>query len=297
MHGIQARSKIAMCFITLLVGSTSSAQRDVADSHTTVSMRMIGHQVLLSVGDSTSRVLPVEQETTGYRIRFASEFQFDPDALAATIDRVIAETRIASSYLVEVQQCYSHEVVYSYEVGVLPDKDLLACKGRMQPLGCYSLLISIVSSEQPALLSAIPAGPARTKITLYAGGAVLICGLLALVGLVRYRKKRKGGVDPNLIQLGAYRFDPRNMELVLGRERNALTGKEADLLSLLHASANTTVERDVILNNVWGDEGDYVGRTLDVFISKLRKKLDADPTVKIVNTRGVGYKLVLNDPV
>ena len=55
---------------------------------------------------------------------------------------------------------------------------------------------------------------------------------------------------------------------------------------------NTTVERDVILNMVWGDEGDYVGRTLDVFISKLRKKLEADSSVKIVNIRGVGYKLV-----
>jgi DNA-binding response OmpR family regulator len=54
------------------------------------------------------------------------------------------------------------------------------------------------------------------------------------------------------------------------------------------------VERDEILNKVWGDDGDYVGRTLDVFISKLRKKLEADACVKIVNIRGVGYKLVVD---
>ena len=54
------------------------------------------------------------------------------------------------------------------------------------------------------------------------------------------------------------------------------------------------MERDVILNMVWGDEGDYIGRTVDVFISKLRKKLEFDSKVKIVNVRGVGYKLVMD---
>ena len=62
---------------------------------------------------------------------------------------------------------------------------------------------------------------------------------------------------------------------------------------MLYEKLNETVEKEVILKEVWGDEGDYVGRTLDVFISKLRKKLEADPNVKIVNIRGVGYKLVV----
>ena len=63
---------------------------------------------------------------------------------------------------------------------------------------------------------------------------------------------------------------------------------------MLYNAANTTVERDVILNMVWGDEGDYIGRTVDVFISKLRKKLEFDSKVKIVNVRGVGYKLIMD---
>jgi DNA-binding response OmpR family regulator len=75
-----------------------------------------------------------------------------------------------------------------------------------------------------------------------------------------------------------------------------LSSKEAELLSLLHNFANAPLEREVILQKVWGDEGDYVGRTLDVFISKLRKKLEADANVKIVNIRGVGYKLVMDVP-
>ena len=95
--------------------------------------------------------------------------------------------------------------------------------------------------------------------------------------------------------MGEYYFDTRNTELIIEHKRIELTAKEADLLLLLYHSANNTVERDVILNRVWGDEGDYVGRTLDVFISKLRKKLEFDAKVKIVNIRGVGYKLVTDD--
>jgi DNA-binding response OmpR family regulator len=85
------------------------------------------------------------------------------------------------------------------------------------------------------------------------------------------------------------------MELRLKNEVVKLTSKETDLLLLLHTSANSTLERELILKAVWGNEADYVGRTLDVFISKLRKKLDADSSLKIVNVRGVGYKLILNE--
>ena len=64
--------------------------------------------------------------------------------------------------------------------------------------------------------------------------------------------------------------------------------------TLLIAGANEPVDRNELLREVWGDEGDYVGRTLDVFISKLRKKLKPDPSLKIVNIRGIGYKLVID---
>jgi len=67
------------------------------------------------------------------------------------------------------------------------------------------------------------------------------------------------------------------------------------LLSLLYASVNETVNKETLLNKVWGDEGDYVGRTLDVYISKLRKKLESDTSIKLKNIRGVGYKLIVED--
>lgn len=82
------------------------------------------------------------------------------------------------------------------------------------------------------------------------------------------------------------------MVLSLNNQDQELSNKESELLALLNLNANQAVKRDVILQKIWGDEGDYIGRTLDVFISKLRKKLDGDDSVKIVNIRGVGYKLI-----
>lgn len=63
---------------------------------------------------------------------------------------------------------------------------------------------------------------------------------------------------------------------------------------MLYQTANQTLERDVILNKVWGDEGDYIGRTLDVFISKLRKKLEFDPRIKIVSNCNIRFTLIMD---
>ncbi len=126
---------------------------------------------------------------------------------------------------------------------------------------------------------------------VFSGLAVILA--LAALFLIKSRPGRSP-VNPNLINLGKYRFDKLNSELIIEEQRIELTSKESDLLLLLYEMVNATVEREVLLNKVWGDEGDYIGRTLDVFISKLRKKLEFDTNVKIVNVRGVGYKLVLN---
>ena len=86
------------------------------------------------------------------------------------------------------------------------------------------------------------------------------------------------------------------MMILIRQEKTIeLTSKESDLLNLLYESVNNTVDRETILNKVWGDEGDYVGRTLDVYVSKLRKKLENDSTIQLKNIRGIGYKLIVDN--
>jgi DNA-binding response OmpR family regulator len=121
--------------------------------------------------------------------------------------------------------------------------------------------------------------------------------------LNRKKKGSKNSISQNIptssdhvIALGTLQFDTRHSLLFREEVKIELTSKEADLLHVLYQNQNKTVNREDLLNSVWGDEGDYVGRTLDVYISKLRKKLEGEPLVKIVNTRGVGYKLILDTP-
>lgn len=277
----------------VFVLTPSFAQTETVESHNKVAMRMVGHKVLLSLGDSISRVLPIQKEGKKYKIQFASDFAFTPDDLVKTIDKVVAEKQIANHYIVEFVNCKTNEVVHSYEVGNA-DPDIIPCKARSQPKACYTILFTILGVkpiviEKELKTPGVQQADSRVNFKL----AIFI---LLFVGLIFFfwKKRQKVNKDGNLISIGAYKFDPRNMALWLKRERFELTSKESDLLYLLYSSANTTIERDVILKNVWGDEGDYIGRTLDVFISKLRKKLEGDANIKIINIRGVGYKLILN---
>ncbi|MFC2185747.1 winged helix-turn-helix domain-containing protein [Peijinzhouia sedimentorum] len=288
---------ILIAFLTVFTLNPADAQTEFEESHNKVSMRMIGHQVLLSQGDSTSRVLPIKKEGGKYKIEFATEFAFDPEDLGIAIHSVVKERHIANHYIVEVVDCATNEVVYSYEI-IDVNQEMLPCEGRLQPKGCYMILVSMLEVS-PVEFETSGISMENNAFLQYANsnknaGLILLLFLFGTIAFVWKKNQRaKGG--SNLIPIGNYKFDQRNMELVHKNERVELTSKEADLLFLLYSSANSTVERELILKNVWGDQGDYVGRTLDVFISKLRKKLEADTNVKIINIRGVGYKLILSE--
>lgn len=93
--------------------------------------------------------------------------------------------------------------------------------------------------------------------------------------------------------LGAYRFDASNLTLRHNGRSDALTQREADVLAYLLARANTVVRRDDLLRTIWGDDDYFMGRSLDVFISRLRKRLTDDPTLRIDTVHGVGFRLVM----
>lgn len=92
-------------------------------------------------------------------------------------------------------------------------------------------------------------------------------------------------------ELGEYTFDHRNLQLSHPSEERKLTKKEAEVLRLLCMHTDQVLARELVLNMVWGDDTYFLGRSLDVFISRLRKYLKHDPEVQIVNVHGVGFKL------
>ncbi|MBL7963096.1 MAG: response regulator transcription factor [Flavobacteriales bacterium] len=95
--------------------------------------------------------------------------------------------------------------------------------------------------------------------------------------------------------LGSFTFDQRNLLLKHADGDRKLTRKEADVLRLLCQHMDNVLPRELVLNMVWGDDTYFLGRSLDVFISRLRKYLKADPRVRIVNVHGVGFKLQVDE--
>ena len=93
------------------------------------------------------------------------------------------------------------------------------------------------------------------------------------------------------IQLGQYLFDTENYTLIHPNFEKTLTKKEAQILKVLCKFKNQVVAREVVLNAVWGQDDYFVGRSLDVFITKLRKYLKEDPSIQIQNIHGIGFKL------
>ena len=257
---------------------------------------MIGHQVLLVSGDSTSRVLPIEQDGIAYRVKFEKPFAFHADLVSSVIDSVVAITKLANEYTVQFEVCKTGQIAHMYKFAKVDSNAVLACGGRDYPVDCYNLLFTPLDNDlTKAEVNAVQTEGNYSEV--YRLLIILIVIVLLLVGVVIYllNRNKETPSDPNIVLLGSYRFNTKTMDLMFENERIELTSKEAELLNLLCSSANNTVEREEILSKVWGDEGAYVGRTLDVFISKLRKKFEADSNVRIVNVRGIGYKLVLGD--
>jgi DNA-binding response OmpR family regulator len=97
--------------------------------------------------------------------------------------------------------------------------------------------------------------------------------------------------EDKVVKIGSYVFDTENFILRHAKFEKTLTKKEAQILKILHKFKNQVVERDIILNAVWGQDDYFVGRSLDVFITKLRKYFTEDDTIHIVNVHGIGFKL------
>ena len=97
--------------------------------------------------------------------------------------------------------------------------------------------------------------------------------------------------EEKIFPIGSYLFDTENLNLTIGGLTKSLTKKEAQILKLLYKFKNQVLPREVILNAVWGQDDYFVGRSLDVFITKLRKYLKEDDAILLNNIHGVGFKL------
>ncbi len=188
----------------------------------------------------------------------------------------------SGDYVVNVLNCNNASVAYGFAISGNKKDDIVACSGREQPKACYMINIRF-----------------EPKGILIAKNGYLLGGLpfLAFVGFIflRSAKPRKGLSDvqsASTFNLGRVFFDAKNRKLLINGNTIELTGTETRLLLIFASSPNETIARSRLQKEIWEDEGVIVGRSLDMFISKLRKKLELIQilTLLLFGARGISLK-------
>lgn len=277
---------IVLLFSCAIWATFSMAGNDDFDiARREVLLRRIGDELLTQSGDSKSRVLPVKKISDDeYQISFENELTFQADSLVNTTQRLLAKDPLAGDYVVTVLNSGKSAVAYGYAISKNKKDDIVACIGRKQPRARYLINIKfkptgINTAKNGYLIGALP--------------------LLAFVGFIFLRSvKPRGGLpdsqNADIFTLGSIVFDAKNRKLMINGDPIDLTGTETRVLRVFASSPNETVERSRLQKEIWENEGVIVGRSLDMFISKLRKKLELDPNINLVVIRGKGYKLEIS---
>ncbi len=247
-----------------------------------VSLRNVGHQLLLTNQDSTSLVLPIKElNKHKYQLTFQSNLQVSPDSLVAIVKRSFSQSELPSNYRIEVKECLNEEVAYSYEMMQSEENAIVPCKGRVLPTSCYFIDVQFLKKEN------------KNQYFFY--GFLL---LISVLGFGVYQKKKRKTITDtasnNSLSLGRFTFYPEQNKLIKEAEEIPLSNKECELLTIFIDRPNEVIKREELMKKVWEENGVVVGRSLDTYISKLRKKLKDDASIKITNIHGVGYKLEID---
>jgi hypothetical protein len=276
---------IAISVFLLSAGTIiTQPQSKFPEKEIAIALRNVGHRLLLHAGDSTSRVLPVKQLAEGtYRLEFKSAFAFVPDSLVEIVQQSLKATPVWLDYTVNVLACNTNEIVYGFQIGKLEQTTLVPCLGREQPEGCYTIVLSFLQADT-----------SQNKSYLF-GLALISLVVIGFVGRSFVQKKNISEPEVPTMQLGKYEFYEAKRILKFGNASIDLSDKESQLLKLFAQQINQPIAREVLMKEVWQDNGALISRSLDVFVSRLRKKLKDDSTIQILNVHGFGYRLVIQE--
>ena len=274
---------IMIIVILISAGAFINEKKEIPEKHLEVILRDLGHRLLLTTGDSTSRVLPVKKiNENRYQISFQNDFSFVSDTLINLVQREFQKNAPATDYIVNLRNCKQNETVFAFEINSHTG-DLIACRGRKLEVSCYVIEIELLKAATFnffwLLLLIIPLGLAG----FYLKNRV-------------YKKEEKESITDNTdyIQLGSFQFYPDNNVLKIENNNIALSEKETKALKIFAENINQIVEREKLMKEIWEDKGIVViSRNVDVLVSKLRKKLIDDNSIKFINVHGRGYKFII----
>lgn len=250
-----------------------------------IALRDVGNKLLLADQDSTSLILPVQKiEESKFQLSFERELTIFPDTLVKVVQDSFQKANLPSHYQLEVKQCKDMEVAYSFLQNANVDKSIVPCNGRTIPKKCYTIEVRFLEKTTNS----------SNKIIW-----IVLMSISIISAFVFFPKRRKTkqphSTMENGIPLGRFQFFPDENKLMVKAVEISLSKKEVELLTLFVANPNKIIKREELSKRVWEDHGVFVGRSLDTYISKLRKKLSDDESIKLTNVHGIGYMLEVKD--
>ena len=276
-------SSIMIILILISAVAFINKKNEIPEKHVEVVLRDLGHQLLLTAKDSSSRVMPVKKlnEST-YQISFQNDFGFISDTLIDLVQRTFQKSGLATDYIVNLRNCKQNETVFAFEINKQTG-DLTPCRGRKLAVGCYVIEIELLK---------------KTRFNF-----LLLTLLIIPLSVVGFYVKNKFGKkeekesifdDKDYIQLGSFRFYAANNVLKMENNNITLSEKETKALKIFAENINQIVEREQLMKEIWEDKGVVViSRNVDVLVSKLRKKFSDDNSIKFITVPGRGYKFII----
>ncbi|MDX2069305.1 MAG: winged helix-turn-helix domain-containing protein [Haliscomenobacter sp.] len=251
-----------------------------------LALRETGDRLLDIAGDSTSTIAPVVHKST-QKWLLQLEHRFSYDSLPGVLRKALLRQGIRSDYYVSVLRCKDDKLMLGYMASTYELEGEAPCGGRDINTECLNIELAFLDKEIPQ------SNPWKAR---FLGLSVFL--FLAAIGNVFYlRTIRKPRVEDSpveeemkLLRFGQSSLDFVNQKLWVNGQFKDLTFREAKLLHYLIQNANQVLDRERVLEAIWQDEGMLVGRSLDVFVSRLRKLLKEDNSIKISSVHGVGYR-------
>ncbi|MCI4671798.1 MAG: winged helix-turn-helix domain-containing protein [Bacteroidia bacterium] len=273
-----------LCFLVLvtvsLAQSLSKPNEQLAKKQAQLAVRAIGDGLLSNAHDFHSPVLPVEEIGGGsLRLSFKDHIPINPDSLSGLAMKHLS-SEIAPRAIVHVLDVASKKLVYGFEINHQDPKEI-PCLGRNLPKSDYYVDVSFYEHKQPLL--------GLNAITFGILGLVLVS--VALFRNLSIKEKTQKPTVKATIQLKGIQFELDTNQILTKDKKIKLTNKEAQIFSILFENEGQLVSRDYLTQEVWLKEGVVTGRSLDMYISRLRKKLTGLSNVEILNQRGKGYTL------
>lgn len=267
--------------LTILSG-TIKATESLPSEKINLALRRTADGLLRLAGDSTSRIPAIVQTGAGtWEVRIEQSFSYDQ--LPILLQQSFDLHGIRQAYDVTVKTCDDGTIDLGYNYLDFKNNKSVACRGREMPLGCHFIEVTFI--------------PGKLENRLWAqNGAIVLIIFGSLAGFYFLRKQKAPPDKPaattsDWIEFANSKIDVNNQILLCNGDRQSLTFREAKLLMFFVLNSGKLLERDYIIQQVWADEGVLVGRSVDVFVSRLRKKLSNDPSVGLSVVHGVGYRL------